>query len=44
MKKAKEMDADKLSEALRVITDTLFRFAGAISLLAGAIRLLRAVL
>lgn len=38
------MDTDKLAESISVITDTLFRFAGAIALLASAIRLLRAVL
>ena len=38
------MDSDKLASALNAITDTLFRFAGAVALLAAAIRLLKAAL
>ena len=38
------MDTNKLAESISVISDTLFRFAGAVALLAAAIQLLRAVL
>lgn len=38
------MDDDKLSNTLSVISDTLFRFAGAVALLACAIQFLKSVL